>query len=748
MLYLPIHYDFFIKISLRYFSFLLLLFFINTGTAQNQTKIDSLENLLQTDIEDTTRVNTLNALGQELMYQNTDTSIFIIRYALELAVKNEDKKGQANAFRCLGVCNGIKGNYLNTLDNFHKAIKIYKELNDRKGISASLGNIGIVYRKQGDYLKALKYYFKALEIAEELGNKNTIAIMLGNIGNVYFSQGDYPKALEYHFKALEIAEEIGDKNGIARHLGNIGNVYKDNRDYPKALEYYFKALKKAVEMEYKALQANTLNNIGVVYKEQVDYPKALEYHFKGLEIAEEIGYKNGIAIHLNNIGVVYKEQVDYPNALEYYFKALVITEEIEDKNGIANHLGNIGSLYIEQKKYSEAERYLMQALEIADSIGALNLVMVWNQNLSKLYEQTGRPTKALEHYKLYTQAKDSLFNEEKSKEIGKLEAGYEYEKQMLVQEKEHEKQQALSEAELKRQRIIGYAFIGGFGLVLVLAFVIYRSYRQKKKANQLLEEKNEIIEEKNKDITDSIRYAQNIQEAILPKEAEISKSLPNHFIYFQPRDIVSGDFYWFTRKNGKVFVAACDCTGHGVPGAFVSMIGNDLLNQIIIEKGIENPGEILTNLNNGVKSVFTREDSEQQAEDGMDMALCVFDNDLKTLEFAGAKNTLLVIQNGELIQIKGDINPIGGVTEKNYQFTNHEIDIQNGNTIYMASDGYQDQFGGPAGKKFMIKRFKEKLLSIQDKDMKEQKEILHQSITDWKGDQPQVDDICVIGIRV
>ena len=295
----------------------------------------------------------------------------------------------------------------------------------------------------------------------------------------------------------------------------------------------------------------------------------------------------------------------------------------------------------------------------------------------------------------------------------------------------------------------------GISLIIVAAgigFVFHRSV-QNAEANYQREKKK--VDDKNKELMDSIRYAKRIQTAILPEQTEINQALPLHFIYFQPKDIVSGDFYWLTKQKRKVYIAVCDCTGHGVPGAFVSMIGNDLLNQIIIEKGLENPGDILTQLNNGIKSVFTREGAEQQAKDGMDMTLCVFDKDLKTLEFAGANNPLLLIQNGEMKRIKGDRHAIGGETEKDYKFSNHKISLQKGNMLYMFSDGYQDQFGDKIpskgfgeGKKFMIKRFKELLLSIQDKDMQEQKAIIHKTIMDWKGNLEQVDDILVIGIRV
>ncbi|MBN4051369.1 tetratricopeptide repeat protein, partial [bacterium AH-315-M05] len=530
-----------------------------------QNKIDSLKQVLKTAKEDTTRIKVLIQLSKQYWYTKPDTAYVIAKNAYTIAEKGDHRKQMAGATNSIAVSLYFRGDYLNALKHWLNSLKIYEELNDKKWISASLGNIGIVYHSQDDYPKALEYYFKALKMDEELRNKRGIALHLGNIGSVYNSQADYTKALEYYFKALKMDEELGNKRGIAIQLGNIGSVYNS----------------------------------------QADYPKALEYSFKALKMDKELRRKNGISRNLDRIAIVYAEQNEYEKAHEYYYQSLKIAKEIGDKQHIAILFSNIGTLCTKTGKFKEAEQYLDSALVIDLEIGTIAGQMHSHKALSDLYDTTARYRFAYEHYKKYSTAKDSIFNEEKSKEIGKLEASHEYETQMLEQQKEHEKQQALAAAELKRQKIIGYSFIGGFGLVLILAFVIYRSFRQKKKANALLEEKNTIIEEKNKDITDSIRYAQNIQSAILPHEAEIKKALPDHFIYFKPRDIVSGDFYWFAKQNGKIHIAACDCTGHGVPGAFVSMIGNDLLNQIIIERGIEDSGEILTQLNNGVKSVFT-----------------------------------------------------------------------------------------------------------------------------------------------
>jgi len=288
-------------------------------------------------------------------------------------------------------------------------------------------------------------------------------------------------------------------------------------------------------------------------------------------------------------------------------------------------------------------------------------------------------------------------------------------------------------------------------------------------SNKILEEQKEIIEEKNKDITASINYAKNIQEAVLPNFSEIDEVFKDHFVYYKPKDIVSGDFYWFANKGGKALIAACDCTGHGVPGAFLSMIGNNLLNQIVLEQDVNNTGKILSLVNDGVKRVFTH-DEEQEAQDGMDMALLRFElgerhTTPKSVQYSGAGNPLLFVRKGmvssgmaekhgfkpfedDMGVWGGDRTPIGGSTEAGFEFGTESIDLEEGDTMYIFSDGYQDQFGGEKGKKFMIKRMKELLLSIQSENMVKQKEILEQTLTDWIRDGEQVDDLLVIGIRV
>lgn len=262
-----------------------------------------------------------------------------------------------------------------------------------------------------------------------------------------------------------------------------------------------------------------------------------------------------------------------------------------------------------------------------------------------------------------------------------------------------------------------------------------------------IEEQKRVIEAKNQNIIESINYAKRIQESILPAAEKMQKLLPDSFIFFKPRDIVSGDFYWITERDEKVFVTAVDCTGHGVPGAFMSLIGNDQLNNTVKSKGITSPDQVLSHLHNGVRQVLNQQSGKSR--DGMDLAFCAIDKQNKVMEFAGARNPLIIIREGNMEIIKGDKKSVGGIKKADEQsFTKHTISLEKPAMYYIFSDGYQDQFGGEEGQKYLTKNFRKLLLEIHDKPLGEQKRLLEEELNAWRGSYPQIDDILVIGMRL
>lgn len=347
-------------------------------------------------------------------------------------------------------------------------------------------------------------------------------------------------------------------------------------------------------------------------------------------------------------------------------------------------------------------------------------------------------------------ADDFAIDEKYTKSIAPFISILDYEGKQAVKRAQEEKTVALENEQLKRQRLIIYASIAILILVLAFALYAYRSYIQKKKINKELDLKNRHIEEKNREITDSINYARRIQHAIMPEHTQIKKVLPDSFILFKPKDIVSGDFYFYHKDKDKTFIAAADCTGHGVPGAFMSLIGYEKLHDAVSQT--KHPGELLSIVNLGIREALRQSSDPNSTRDGMDIALCSIENKNggAVVSYAGANRPLWINKkgSGELEEVKATKKAIGGFTEADQKFDAHEIHISKGDTFYLFSDGYADQFGGANGKKLTTKRFRELLLEIKEFSMEKQAERLEQFIEKWREKEEQLDDILVIGIRV
>jgi serine phosphatase RsbU (regulator of sigma subunit)/Tfp pilus assembly protein PilF len=646
------------------------------------------------------------------------------------------------------------------IDSLHILIKKDKADTDKL---IHLNNLCLEFRISGLYDSAIHYGNVALELAKQLNPpyKNELANTYNILGIIYYYQGDYLKTLEFWLKALNIYEELNDQIGMAKQIGNIAIIYNDQADYPKALDYGFKALKMAKEQGNTNHVSIWLGNIGSVYRDLGDFPKALDYYFKALEMKESLGNKAEIANTLGNIGKVYEKLGDFKKSLDYYFKALKIANEIGDKNGIARHLGNIGSLYTNTKKYAQAEKYLLDALTMDKEIGAMKEEMNVENFLANLFSKTKRFELALVHFKNAVALKDTIFSQENKKELVRKEMNYEFDKKEANTKAENKKQQAIAEEKNRRQEIITWSVAFGLLLVLLFAAFIFRSLRITRRQKQIIEIKSaeteqqkKIIEEKNKDITDSIRYAKHIQNALLREEEHVSMHLPEHFILFMPKDIVSGDFYWGAEKKGYWYFATVDCTGHGVPGAVMSMLGISFLNDIVASEELLSPAEILNRLRDKVVRELRQTGEDGGNKDGMDISLCRLELSSPNLEglglnlqWAGANNPLNLIRNTQLEEIKADKQPIGYHPESR-PFTNHEIQLLKGDSIYLYSDGYADQFGGPKGKKFKYKQLEALLIANNHLALKDQKEILKNSFTEWKGNLEQVDDVCIFCVRI
>ena len=707
------------------------------GFSQNQTVIDSLKHLITTADQDSSHIRLLWSLGNKYRGTMPDTALLYYQQALDISTELKRKEDMVSTYQRIGAMMIRKGSYDQAIEQYLASLEICEEIGNKKGIAKAYNDMGIAYKNQGSYDKAIEYYLLSLRIKEELGDRGGMSSSYNNIAVIYAMQNIDDKAIEYFQKSLEIKEELGNIRGMA----------------------------------------SSYNNIAIIYARQDVFGEAIEYFQKALEINEETDNKMGASLCHANIGNVQKNQGAYDQAIESYRESLVLKEELGEKRGMAMLYKNISDLNIELADSiatNEQQRldYLNKAiangrlsLELAREIKALPQESSAAFTLQKAFAMLGRYEEAYEYAAIYVAARDSLENEERTRAIQDMATKYETEKK--------EQQIALQETELiakdaviKQQKTYRNALAAGFFAVIIIIIVIAYAYSQKRKdnrkikyqndqileANEELKVLNEAINKQNNEIIDSINYAQRIQSALLPPETYISELLNENFILYKPRDIVSGDFYWIKQVNQYIVLVAADCTGHGVPGAFMSMLGISYLNEIVLRREIIQANQILNELRKQIKYSLRQYGQQDESKDGIDMALCVMDLKSMKMQYAGANSPLYLIKdvNGtlELKEIKADRMPLGYYESKNKTFVNHDMQLETGDTFYMFSDGFIDQKGGKEGKKFLSKNFKNLLLEIQDRTIHDQKEILEKTLSDWMGDNSQIDDLLVIGVRV
>ncbi|MEO6304731.1 MAG: tetratricopeptide repeat protein [Bacteroidia bacterium] len=638
--------------------------------------------------------------------------------------------------------------------NLTQSLKFKSE----KFIATAYHCLAGTYYFMGDYPNALLYNFRALNIRQKkqkdgttVGSKKSIASSYNNIASIYSNLGNYPKSIESNLKALKLKEEINDSIGIARAYSNIGNVYEKIHNYDQSIKFQDQALKMMIKLKNDYGIAASYNNLGNVLLKINNYKKAKSNFEKAIEIRQRINDEEGLNTTYNNMGEMYFEQKDYAEAKKYFEQAWIYYSQSQDPYLKTSILINLGEIYKNTNEQKKAEENLSQAIEIAKKNKLPEIEKSGYDCLASLFFKLKQFDKAYSNLKKYNEINDTIYKIENSKKLAELQALYDdahKSNQIEVYKKEKiqsELESSNKALELQKQKNFKNLFLVGIIVLFVLGFMLYNRYAIKNKLNQQLEIQNQHIAEKNEDITNSINYAKRIQNAILPPKRLVKEIFKESFILYKPKDIVAGDFYWMEQVNNTVLFAAADCTGHGVPGALVSVVCNNALNRSVREYGIVEPGKILDKTKELVIAEF--EKSEEEVMDGMDISLCALDLKTKQLLWAGANNPIWIVRDGELIENKGDKQPIGKF-EQAKPFTTQKIELKTNDCIYIFTDGYQDQFGGEAAKKFKASRFKELLITINKNTMEEQIRLIDETFYAWKGKLEQVDDVCVIGIRL
>ncbi|MBL7913189.1 MAG: tetratricopeptide repeat protein [Bacteroidia bacterium] len=638
---------------------------------------------------------------------------------------------------------------------------LYTSLKNNKDEATKLeiyNGIASIYYDRARYDSAIVYYNKCLVLSEKLNNRLKTANCIMNIGLIHYSIGDYPKALDHFTKAQKIYEDIKAKTGIAKCYTNIGLIYDFQGSYAQALEYYTKALKIDEELKDKEGISADLLNIGTMYQTQKESHKALQCYKRALKLNEELNDKEGISSCITNIGLIYDDQKEYSQALEYYNRSLKIDEELNDKEGIILNLINICDLNITLKNYALAKEQAQKVIDLSKDINTLNNLRMGYELMANAAVGLGNYKEAYSNHVKFKQLTDTLFNIENSSKLSDTKTNFEVEKKETELKAEAAVQNAISLEEKKRHQLIIYIIIGILLIITVFTFVLFKRFKLTNKQKQIIEikeqqtqtqlviidEQKRLVEAKHKEITDSIHYAERIQRSFLASKENLKKNLKEHFIFFQPKDVVSGDFYWSTEHNGNFYLAVCDSTGHGVPGAFMSLLNMFFLSEAIKEKNILAPHEIL----NQVRHRLIEHISQDGAQDGMDCILVCINTVNKKVTYSAANNAPILISGNKMIELPKDKMPVGK-GERMDSFTLHEItDITNEDTLYLYTDGYGDQFGGPDIRKFKSRRLNEFLISVASNPISAQKDILNNRFIDWKGKLDQIDDICIIGIKI
>lgn len=574
--------------------------------------------------------------------------------------------------------------------------------------------IGYNYYYLSDFNHSVEFFLKTLVICEKQHNKRGIAACHNNIGSIYLELDDTAKALKHQLMALKLRKENTEgnehsKNDIAMSYGNVGKTYFAMRHFEKAMEYYKLSLLSSIEDRNRNREALMLNNIGSVLAEQKKYDEAYAYYTNACRIYKELDSPENMALCLNNIAEIHFRKKEYDKSIEHYKASLGYSEKLAALSDMKTSYDGLHNCYLQLNDFKLAHDYLLK----------------------------------------YIDTKDSIFSEENSSQINELLAKFDSDKKeqeiMLLQ---------------KDKEISSWwrnSLIVGSVLLVFLAFSLYSRYRVKHKANEELSLKNRNIEEQKqivehqklslevhqKEIVDSINYARRIQYALLANTAILQKNLPEHFVLFNPKDIVSGDFYWAAEHGNHFYLAVCDSTGHGVPGAFMSLLNIGFLSEAIKEKNIAKPHAIF----NYVRQRLIDSISKEEQQDGMDGILICIDKTSGAVSYAAANNSPVLIRNGELIEMPKDKMPVGK-GEKTEDFKLYSMDLQKGDSLYLYTDGYADQFGGPAGKKFKYKQLNTLLVTSSEMVVEQQSAILHKQFLEWKGRLEQVDDVCVIGIRI
>jgi serine phosphatase RsbU (regulator of sigma subunit) len=687
-------------------AFFLLLLFKSFSQTKNRV-VDSIQNLINTAPDIHTKLYEQAALVVRYHIAGDSKSAEKLFKETEIeAEKSGSQKGMAAVYNTKGILFYYASKFDSALPYFEKSLVIRRKIKDDKGILKTTSNVGSIYYMMGNYKKALGYFEEALKKESALKYDEGSQVSINNIGSIYSTLKMHDRALYYFRKAEKIYSKNNELEHLAYSYDGLHNVYKD---------------------------------LAHVKLDSTLFDTAMYYARKSKDVAMATHDKNAVCYAIHNIATVYKDQKKYDLARQAFMESLVMCRELQDQRLELGIYANLAANEVERNRPDSALQYIEKLIPLQEQLQNKTAEEGLTKLYAEYYYQKKEFQKAYDYLKKYDGFTDSIYNLETTRQINEIQTKYESEKK--------ESENLLLQSENKSFKatrnylliILAIALIG-----IVGAFIAYRKIKNSK---ELVSQQKHLVEEKQKEILDSINYAKRIQFALLASDGLLQTHLHEHFVLFLPKDVVSGDFYWATpTPQGFIYITA-DCTGHGVPGAFMSLLNISKLSQTINENKITRPDVILNNLRAEIIKVLNPEGSEE-SKDGMDAVLCKLDLKKMKLEYAAANNSFYIVRDNKLLTCKADKMPVGKGHDDTIPFSYSEIALQKGDVIYTFTDGFADQFGGPLGKKYKYKQMEEVLLSIHNEPMPAQKQKLTDAFISWKGKLEQIDDVCLIGVRI
>lgn len=654
------------------------------------------------------------------------------------------------------------------IESYQEIIKIQSNQVHDTVLAVNYSKLSRLYKSAGNYSEAIKTLEYATKELSDLTDKQNLKLELEK-ADLLKANGKADLAMQIYLEVLAEYEDKGYLAESSRLNQKLGIIFKKNNDSKNALYHLEEAIESCKKInDYRTLTSSYMT-IGNIYKNQKKTKEALKFYEMSIELCEEHGLERNLAGNYNNIGSLYRIEKNYPKSIEFYKKAVDINLELDNLIWLSYNYNNIGNVYEEQEMDEKALSYYEKSIEIKMKLNDLESLVETKRNMSEIYFRIGDYKTAHALLTEHITLKDSLNDANRISETKKIAAKFQSEKreakikELNLRDELNQKEIKARDERISYQNFLGWLMGVGILLIVIIALLLMFSARNRKKANEILVEKNNRIDSQHKEIIDSINYAKRIQSSILPSWEKVRAALPKCDIIFKPKDIVSGDFYLCDETHNGTYFGVVDCTGHGVPGAMVSLVASNHINKALHELNLKAPQDILTSLNKTIPDALISDDST--INDGMDVALGFINKEKTQLGFAGAnldclifnktekitnrfENQILETKNGySIARIKGDRQGIGR-NHRSKPFTGQLFNLEEGDKILMTSDGFPDQFGGELNKKFKMKEMRQIVLSFANEPTSKITEELNSALTNWQGNYEQIDDICVFLLEI